>query len=252
MENITDTPEIHEAPETVESKHGGRRFIRLNRSEKIQHWIFLGCFIILAITGFMAKLPGEIVDKMGEAKGVIFLIRGDVHRIAGAVMILISLYHILYLFFNKAGRRWLADMLPRLKDLKDALHNVLYLIGMKDASPEFDRFSYQHKVEYWALISGSTIMSVTGILLWTQDRWNKFIIDIAMLVHGMEAILAVLAIMVWHMYEIHLRPGRQLTDDHWLTGVIDEEDMKEEHAFHYKKIMEDTDLQKIYIKETVN
>jgi formate dehydrogenase gamma subunit len=248
MGNISGTPEKNEGLETS-GRDGKRYFVRLNRSEKIQHWIFLGCFILLVITGFMAKLPGDIVDKMGQIKGTIFLIRSVVHRIAGTIIILVSLYHVFYLAFNKDGRRWLSDMLPRLKDLRDVLHSLLYLIGIKDDPPEFDRFNYKHKVEYWALISGSTIMSVTGILLWTQDRWNKFLIDIATLVHGMEAILAALAIIVWHMYEIYLKPGKSLTDDLWLTGVMDEEEIKEEHALHHKKIMDDPDLQNIYIKK---
>jgi formate dehydrogenase gamma subunit len=248
MENITGAHE-NRNEQRVSVEAGKRYFVRLNRSEKIQHWIFLGCFILLVITGFMAKLPGDIVDKMGQIKGAIFSIRSIVHRIAGTIMILTSIYHVFYLFFNKAGRRWLSDMLPRLKDLKDALHSALYLIGMKHDLPEFDRFNYKHKVEYWALISGSTIMSITGVLLWTQDRWNKFLIDVATLVHGMEAILAALAIIVWHMYEVYFKPGKSITDDLWLTGVMEEEEIKEEHPLHYKKIMDDPDLQQVYLKE---
>jgi cytochrome b subunit of formate dehydrogenase len=195
----------------------------------------------------MVKLPSEVVDWLGQAKETVFLLRGIVHRVAGAGMILVSFYHILYLLLSRAGRRWLSDMLPRPKDLKEAFYNAMYLIRINDTPPEFDRFSYKHKVEYWALISGSIIMSVTGLLLWTQDLWNKFLVDIATLVHGMEAILAALAILVWHMYEIHLRPGRKLTDDHWLTGIVEEEEMKEEHALHYRKIMSDPALREIYI-----
>lgn len=246
MDTFT-TPQQIEDAEKLDDTKSQVRFVRLNRSEKIQHWIFLGCFILLVVTGFMVKLPSEVVEWLGQAKGTIFLIRGIIHRIAGTGMILVSVYHILYLLLNRSGRRWLSDMFPRLKDLKEAFKNAMYLMGINNTPPEFDRFSYKHKVEYWALISGSIIMSVTGLLLWTQDLWNKFIIDIATLVHGMEAILAALAILVWHMYEIHLRPGRKLTDDHWLTGIMEEEEMKEEHALHYRKIMSDPALREIYI-----
>ena len=91
-------------------------------------------------------------------------------------------------------------------------------------------------------------MAVTGILLWTEYLWDKFILDIAILVHGMEAILACLAIMVWHLYEVHLRPHKFPIDNMWITGVINEEEMKEEYPLHYKKIMNDPELQRIYIK----
>jgi len=245
--DIIDAPLEQKSPRADIAK--GRKFIRLTTSERTQHLIFVLCFILLAITGFMAKLPEDLINKLGQTKSIIFSIRSIVHRTSGATMILVSIYHIYYLIFTKPGNRWLSDMLPRVKDLKDMFQNILYLIGIKDTPPEFDRFSYKHKVEYWALISGSSIMSITGILLWTQDHWNKFIIDIATLVHGMEAILAVLAIMVWHGYDIYLRPGKKLTDDLWLTGLIEEEEMRHEYPLHYKKIMSDPALQDIYVKK---
>ena len=92
------------------------------------------------------------------------------------------------------------------------------------------------------------IMSATGLILWTQYEWSKFVVDIAAVVHGMEAILASLAIMIWHFYEIHFRPHKSPLDNLWLTGVISEEEMKEEYSMHYKKIMDNPKLQKIYIK----
>jgi cytochrome b subunit of formate dehydrogenase len=164
-------------------------------------------------------------------------------------MILVGVYHGYYLLFKPAGRRWLVDMLPRLKDLLDMRDNFLYFINVKESPPEFDRFCYKHKIEYGALIAGTTIVSITGLILWTQYKWSKFIVDIATLVHGMEAILACLAIMIWHFYEIHFRPHKYPLDKTWLTGVIDEAEMKEEYALHYKKIMNDPELQKIYIKK---
>ena len=223
-------------------------FVRLNRSEKIQHMIFLICFIVLAVTGFMLKIPQDVVQYLGRFGDPVFFVRGWLHRIAGTVMILVSLYHVYYLLFKRAGRRWLWDMLPRPKDLKDLIHNLLYFVNVRKEPPEFDRFSYKHKMEYGALILGTTLMSVTGLLLWSESRWSKFVLDIATLVHSMEAVLACLAIMVWHMYEIHLKPHKSPLDTVWLTGTVDEDEMKEEYAFHYNKIMADPELQKIYIK----
>ena len=51
-------------------------------------------------------------------------------------------------------------------------------------------------------------MSVTGLLLWTEQMWPKFVLNIAVIVHGIKAILACLAIMVWHIYEVHLKPRK--------------------------------------------
>ena len=226
---------------------GHRYFVRLNINERVQHMIFLICFIVLAITGFMLKLPEDIVQKFGDARDIVFFYRGILHRIAGTIMILVSLYHVFYLLFKPAGRRWLADMMPRFKDLTDMIGTMLYYLRIKEKHPEYDRFYYKQKLEYGALIAGATLMSLTGLLLWTEEMWPKFLLDIASIVHGMEAIPACLAIMVWHMYEVHLRPRKFPIDNLWLTGLIEEEEMREEFPLHYKRIMEDPELQKVYL-----
>jgi cytochrome b subunit of formate dehydrogenase len=228
--------------------HGKISFVRLNRSEKIQHLIFMLCFFVLVITGFMLSLlPGSLVEKLGRFGNAVFFYRSLLHRAAGTVMILTSLYHLCYLAFKPGGHRWLVDMLPRFKDATDLIHNLLYFVNIRKTPPEFDRFSYMHKLEYWALVAGTTLMSLTGLMLWLEWRWSKFLLDIGALVHGMEAVLACLAIMVWHMYEIHLKPHRSPLDNVWVTGRIDEEEMKKEYPLHYKKIMADENLQAIYM-----
>ena len=228
---------------------GNRYFVRLNYSERVQHTLFAMCFIVLVVTGFMLKIPDSVVKSFGTAGAIVFSYRSILHRTAGVTMMLVGIYHFYYLLFKRAGRRWLVDMLPRLKDLKDMRDNFLYYINLKKQPPEFDRFCYKHKIEYGALIAGTTIVSVTGLILWSQYKWSKFVVDIATLVHGMEAILACLAIMIWHLYEIHFRSHKSPLDNTWLTGVISEEEMKEEYALHYQKIMNDPELQKIYIKD---
>ena len=236
-----------EMPEVI-APAGERYFVRLNYSEKVQHMVFAACFIVLVITGFMLKIPDSVVKSFGTAGEIVFSYRSILHRTAGTMMIMVGIYHFYYLIFKRAGRRWLIDMLPRLKDLMDMRDNFLYYINLKKEPPEFDRFCYKHKIEYGALIAGTTIVSATGLILWTQYKWSKFFVDIATLVHGMEAILACLAIMIWHLYEIHFRPHKSPLDNTWLTGVISEEEMKEEYALHYKKIMNDPELKKIYMK----
>ncbi len=141
---------------------GERYFVRLNYSERVQHMIFAVCFIVLVITGFMLKIPDSFVTFFGAAGEVVFGYRRLLHRTAGTIMILVGVYHVYYLLLKAAGRRWLIDMLPRFKDLKDMRDNLLYYINIKKEPPEFDRFCYKHKIEYGALIAGTTIVSVTG------------------------------------------------------------------------------------------
>jgi cytochrome b subunit of formate dehydrogenase len=233
---------------TDATRRGTRRlFIRLNRSERWQHMIFAVCFLLLAVTGFMLRIPEGNLSVLGGYRETVFNIRSIVHRCAGGVMIAVSLYHFFYLIARPSGHRWFIDMRPTFQDAGDMFHAFKYYVGWEKTPPAFDRFSYRHKLEYGALIAGTTIMSITGMLLWTESFWNKFYLDISKLVHGMEAILACLAIMVWHLYEVLLKPHHFPMHAVWLTGVIDEETMKAEYPKHYGKIMQDPELQKIFI-----
>lgn len=246
MSNKDLNPEVS-AHNSAGPETGKRYFIRLNLSERLQHFILFACFIVLAVTGFMVMIPEVVAQAFGGASETVFFYRGILHRIAGIILISVGMYHFLYLLFTRAGRRWLIDMLPRPRDLKDMIFNMFYYLGFKKEPPEFDRFSYKQKFEYVALIAGSIIMSATGLLLWTEYKWSKFILDIATLVHGMEAILACLAIMIWHLFEVYLLPRKSSISKTWITGLIDEDEMKDEFAAQYKKIMDDPALQKIYI-----
>lgn len=224
-------------------------FVRLNLSERVQHFILVVCFVVLVITGFMLNIPEETVEVLGDAGETVFFWRSALHRIAGTLMILVSIYHVYYITCTKAGRSWISDMMFRMKDIGEMRDTLGYYMGLMDTHPEYDRFCYKHKFEYFALFFGNTVMGITGLLLWTEVRWSKFVLDISTLIHGMEAILASLAIIVWHMYEVHLRPHKFPADNLWLTGIIDEEEMKEEYPLHYKKIMTDPELQKIYVRK---
>ncbi|MCP4578197.1 MAG: hypothetical protein GY846_18150, partial [Deltaproteobacteria bacterium] len=217
--------------------NGGRRFMRLNLSERVQHGMMAGCFTILAITGLILKLPGEIVIKLGDARELVFSIRAVVHLTFGTIMILTCIYHIFYVLFRRPGRRWLVDMLPRRKDAQDLIGNMLYLLGVRKTPPQFDRFSYKEKMEYFAMIAGSALMSLTGIILWTEFFWSRFVLDIAIVVHGMEAMMACLAVITWHMYEVFLKPRKFPIHDLWITGEMEEEEMKLEHPLYYERIM---------------
>jgi formate dehydrogenase gamma subunit len=243
----SDIPAVPEETEPLNPPP--RYFVRLNPSEKVQHMLFVISFFMLALTGLMLWLPERTFHFLGSTQESVFFFRSLLHRIFGTVMMLVCAYHVYYLIFRPAGRRWLRDMMVRKKDITDFFYNMLYLVGIRDEPPEFDRFSYKHKMEYGALIAGTTLMSVTGLILWSESYWDKFLIDVSALIHGMEAILACLAVMVWHLYEVHLRPHKFPIDNMWLTGIIDEAEMKEEYPFHYKKIMSDPELQKIYVRE---
>ncbi len=249
----TQPPKEAEQPvEPAPARKNGEElyFARLPRSEGRQHlWLVVG-FTVLTITGFMVYLPEEALLFLGVGfHGAATDLRMLIHRMGAIVLFCVSGYHLYYIVFTKDGRRFFLDMLPRLRDVGETFGNLSYYIGRSEHPPDFDRFNYRHKAEYFALVAGNTLMGISGLLLWTEEYWDKFILDIALIVHSMEAVLACLAIMVWHLYEVHFGPHKYPYDTTWLDPLVSESEMKEMFPAHYRRIMADPALMKIYLRK---
>jgi cytochrome b subunit of formate dehydrogenase len=135
---------------------------------------------------------------------------------------------LLYQLFSRSGRARWKHMRPRVGDVKDLYANMRYHLGLKKARPVFGIFSYMEKAEYWALVWGTLIMVVTGLVLWFPKSlpatWPSWAIDVARIIHFYEAILASLAVLVWHFFHTIFRPGEYPMDTSWLTGVLTEKE----------------------------
>jgi len=217
---------------------GGRWFLRMTVSERLQHGLLAVSFFTLVFTGFALKFPETWAFAwLARLEGG-YAWRSLIHRGAAVVMIATSLWHVGYLF-GARGRRLVRDLLPRPADAVQAFQNVAYLIGRRPAPPAFERFGYIEKVEYWALIWGTVVMSVTGVLLWFTNlslRWlDKWVLDLATLVHYYEAWLAFLAIVVWHLYQNIANPDVYPMNWTWLHGRISEEQLRHEHAAEWAR-----------------
>ncbi len=206
--------------------------LRLNFSERIQHLLLLASFLTLVVTGFALKFPesfwaAPIVQWEGD-----YPVRGLVHRIAGVVLIGASIYHALYLLFWKSGRRWVREMLPRVRDVRDAVQYVGYNLGYRRQMPSFTKFNYAEKAEYWALVWGTIVMALTGILLWAHNSVLKYLstswIDVSTAIHYYEAILATAAIVIWHFYAVIFDPDVYPLKWTFFTGRAPEHEVREE------------------------
>ena len=217
-------------------------YLRMTVSERIQHLGLLTSFITLVITGFMLKFPDAWwVDWIRDLGGeTIFTLRGLVHRIAAVVMVADSFYHIYYVIFTHRGREFIRDILFRYQDLKDMIQVLKYNFGFSKTKPKFDRFSYIEKSEYWALVWGTAVMTLTGIALWYENQFmgwfSKLFVDVCTTVHYFEAWLAFLAILVWHIYYVIFNPNAYPMNFAWITGKITEEEMEEEHPLELERI----------------
>ncbi len=222
-------------------QHGHSLYLRMSLNERVQHILLAVSFMLLVLTGFMLRFPESWwVSHIRDLSSNAFIYRGLIHRICALVLVAVSLYHIFYVSFTKRGRQLIKDLLPKYSDLKDAIGIAKFNLGLSDIKPELDRFSYVEKAEYWALIWGTIIMSVTGIIMWFDNTFiglfTKLGFDVARTIHFYEAWLAFLSIVVWHFYFVIFNPEIYPMNIAWFKGTISEEEMAEEHPAELDRI----------------
>ncbi len=196
--------------------------VRMHRAERIQHGLLLLSFTVLVWTGFALRYPDQFWARplvMWESS---WPVRGWIHRAAGIVLIAVAILHVITLIADgKLRRRWIS-LIPRARDAAEGWGVLLYNLGLRRQKPAVSAHSYVEKVEYWAVVWGTALMALTGIALWSTNfmmaYFPKVWIDFASTVHFYEAVLATLAILIWHFYTVIFDPEVYPMDTAWLTG----------------------------------
>ncbi len=215
-----------------------RSYQRFSRSDRIQHAIMVVSFLVLAATGLPQKfiyLNSDFVDGAIDMMGGIEGVR-VIHRVAATTLMLVTIYHLLEVAYRLAVERAALSMLPRYKDLLDALQALRYNVGLARERPRTDRYTWEEKVEYWSLVWGTLVMIATGFMLWNPVATARLLpgqfIPAAQVVHGGEALLAILAVLVWHFYAVHVRHFNRSM----FSGRLSEREMAEEHPLELARI----------------
>jgi len=213
-------------------------YSRFTRSDRVQHVVMLVSFLVLAVTGLPQKyiyLNNPYLDDLIDLMGGLEAVR-VVHRWAATALMLVTVYHLLSVAQRVLVRRVALSMLPRYQDALDAWRSVRYNLGLAGQRPRMDRFTWEEKLEYWSLIWGTVVMIVTGFMLWNPIATARLLpgqwIPAAQVVHGGEALLAILAVLVWHFYAVHLRQFNRSM----FTGRMSEEEMEHEHPLELERI----------------
>jgi formate dehydrogenase gamma subunit len=207
-----------------------RPVLRMSASQRWQHFLLAASFIVLAITGFALKFPDSWLAKcLGSNEPF----RRWVHRIAGLLLLAVGAYHVIYLLATRDGRRLVRDLFPVKRDLADIWGAARYLAGLQTEKPKTGRFGYAEKLEYWAVVWGTIIMGATGLMIWLKIDVTKFLprwaVEVATTIHYYEAVLACLAIVVWHFYHVIFDPEVYPINTACIDGRISEELQKHEH-----------------------
>ncbi len=218
----------------------GERILRFSRSWRVQHTLLMVSVILLVISGFSLKYSSTPIGRILIFLEGGFEARGALHRISAFLLIFTVIYHLIYIIFTKEGRREFKALLPRKKDFSDFYKSILYDIGKISERPEFDRYSYREKLQYWVISVFVLIMILSGIILMFHDYFfriaPKWLIDLSLAFHSWIATLVIIFLILWHLYIVHLSPGNFPWNSSFWDGYVDEEWLKENHYLEYKRI----------------
>ena len=202
------------------SEHGELRMLFF---ERVQHAVMALSFLTLVWTGFALKYPDQWWARPLLLMEGAYPMRSLIHRIAAAVFMAVALTHLISLIVSRTLRDHWKEMLPTTKDPGEAISNFAYNLGLGSEPPGRSSHSYVEKAEYWAVVWGAVVMIATGLLLWANNLAMKLLpkswLDVATSIHFYEAVLASLAILVWHFYPVIFDPDVYPLNTAFLTGI---------------------------------
>ncbi len=221
----------NEAVETV---------VRFTPWERFEHAAVMLLFIALVVTGLPQKWPDfELSRGLIDGLGGVYAMR-YLHRIGGVIFALLLVAHMARVVSGVITRRYQPTMLITRKDFQDTVDSLRYYLGRADSPPRCGRFDYRQKFEYWGLIFGSLVMVASGFVLYFPIFWSRLlpaeIIPACKVMHSQEAMLALLIVIIWHMYDTHLNPEVFPFDSSIFTGKISKERLRSEHALEAEEL----------------
>ena len=222
-----------------------RHVLRFGRVDRILHG-----FLMLSFLGLAASGMPLLFSDTGWARVLARLLGGftvshTLHRVFATIMIGVFAVHIGRLIARVAGGKdysifWgPTSMVPQPKDLSDMVGHILWFLG-RGKRPEFDRYAYWEKFDYWAVFWGMAVIGGSGLMLWFPETFARvlpgWVFNIALLVHGEEALLAVGFIFTIHFFNSHLRPDKFPMDMVIFTGRVSESELREERPAEYARL----------------
>ena len=227
---------VMETPVEVLQPEDKINYTRFDVSQRIEHIVFLLSFTILGFTGLIQKFSeSQISDTLILILGGIERVR-MIHHYSAIVMMMVSGYHVIVLAYKVFVLRVHWSMLPVIEDIQHLIQDILYFLGFRKHRGYYGRYNYAEKVEYLAVVWGTVIMGLTGFMMWNPLSTTRLLpgdfIPAAKAAHGAEAILAVLAIVVWHFYHVHIKHFNKSM----FNGKLSRTEMMHEHPSELAQI----------------
>jgi cytochrome b subunit of formate dehydrogenase len=219
---------------------------RFDAFDRVLHALLMATFLGLALTGLPLLFSAQTwATRLAGLFGS-FKVAAVLHRIFAAGLILCFALHLARIGKRLLRRDWGVlwgphSMVPRPKDVQDIAGHVRWFLGL-GPRPRFDRFTYWEKFDYWAVFWGMGIIGGSGLVLWFPRLFARlvpgWVFNIAQLIHGEEALLAVGFIFTIHFFNSHLRPEKFPMDTVIFTGVTAVEEVEHERPAEYERLVQ--------------
>lgn len=248
--------------EIRKSRLGRRLLSRMGVAERIQHWLLVVTFTLLVITGMPLRFAAHpasqwVADLMGGIASIRVL-----HRIAGVGLFIVFGVHLLLLGIRgvRLFRRIRSEqpelgplgslkqtllafpMVPTLTDVKQFGQMYGYLMGLRKERPHRGKFHFSQKIEYWAVFWGMGIIGISGVLMWganwVPDWLGGRALNFAIIVHSYEAFLAMMYIVIAHIYAVIFAPSVFPMSLGAMTGQSPAKELVENHLGHVEDVAE--------------
>ncbi len=230
------------------------QYLRFDRFHRILHGLLMLSFLGLAATGLpLLMSDARWASRLAHAMGG-YAVTGTLHRTFAVLLIGVFVTHVMRLMHRIFVQKDLeilwgpASMVPQPRDIVELVRHMRWFLGL-GPRPRFDHFTYWEKFDYWAVFWGMGIIGGSGLVLWFPELFSKFLpgwlFNIALLVHGEEALLAVGFIFTIHFFNGHLRPEKFPMDTVVFTGRISEHELKSERAVAYARMQREGVLEQM-------
>jgi cytochrome b subunit of formate dehydrogenase len=221
---------------------------RFARTDRLLHGLLMISFLGLALTGMPLLFSAEpwaatLARMLGG-----FVVTSTLHRIFAVLLIAVFATHVGRLLHRVViGGDYTVlwgptSLVPQPRDVYELRDHLRWFLG-RGQRPRFDRYTYWEKFDYWAVFWGMGIIGGSGLLLWFPGFFSRFVpgwvFNIALLVHGEEALLAVGFIFTIHFFNGHLRPEKFPMDMVIFTGVVPESELRHERPAEYERLVQE-------------
>jgi len=217
-------------------------YVRFTLAQRYLHVVLFTSFLGLAATGLPMRFSDNPAARffarvVGGFGAILFF-----HKLCAVVLTLAFLYHLKDIvtrtFIHKEkGIFWgPTSMVPNWKDVQDVVGHLRWFVGM-GPKPQFERYAYWEKFDYWAVFWGMIVIGFSGYAMWFAPFFARFLpgwaLNAVLVIHGEEALLAILFI-----FSISFPMDMVI-----FTGKETDEEFRKKRTLEYQRLAADGKLE---------